>query len=213
MEKGEIIFSKLKPVSIFLYEDEWPEWCKQADEYFNSIGINNIYWMEGIHAEKFGVKAARPYLRDNPEQNWYLSNHTVGGYLSCYMMYVTCYSHPEWEYIFFLEEDAKFIEGWKDKLIECLNNIPDDFDILYVGSCCTEGRYSTNIAGDLYEVKYPLCGHATIISRKALKVLIEKCRDACIPMDVHLFDDVHKDLKTYTILPRLADQYDTELPI
>jgi hypothetical protein len=207
-----LTIDKIQPIAIHLYEDEWPKWCAEADEYFKSQGLNNVYWMSGIHGEKFGIKAARPYLRDNPEQNWHLGAHTVAGFLSGYMIYVVAYSHPEWKYIMFMEEDCIFRDGWKENLEQALKDVPEDFDILYVGHCCTQGREATHIKGNVYEVKYPLCGHCYIIARKALPVLIENCRDACIPLDVLLFDYVHEKLKVYTIMPRLADQHGTELP-
>lgn len=208
-----ITLSDIQPISISLSEDEkWIERIRAGKEYFASEGIDNIYWVDGIHAEKFGVTASRPYLRDNPEQNWFLEQRTVGGYLSGYMIWNICLSHPEWKYILLLEDDARFIDGWKEKLNQALIDVPEDFDILHLGPCCTEGREQTHIKGDVYEVKYPLCGHAMIIAHKAMRTLIDGCKDACIPMDVHLFDSVYEKLKVYSTLPRLANQIQTEFP-
>lgn len=208
-----IRFEDIQPVAIKLFEGEWVNWCNEADVYFKSIGIENVYWINGVHAEKFGVKASRPYLRDNPEQNWYLEQRTVGGYLSGYLTFELCRSHTEWKYILFLEEDAIFIDGWKEIFLQALKDVPEDFDFLFLGSCCTEGRESIHIKGNVYHVKYPMCGHAYLIAQKAFPLLVENCRDACIPFDVHLFDGLFDKLKVYTILPRLANQHDTELPI
>lgn len=203
----------IQPICIYLPDTEkWVERKVEAEKYFAEQGIDDIYWVNGIYAEGFGVEAARPYQRDVPDTDWRLPCKTVGNYLSLYMVYNIALSHPEWEYIFFIEDDARFVEDWEEKLMDVLEDIPEDFDFLFVGNCCSEGRPTTHIEGDLYEVKYPLCGHASIIAHKALPKLIEGCRDACIPMDVNLFDKVFKDLKVYTILPSLAVQKDTYLP-
>lgn len=212
----------IKPISIYLpevteedeenYARNWPERCNQANEYFKSQGLD-VFWTYGIHAAKFGIKPARPYLRDNPEQNWHVAQRTMGGYLSGYQILNVAYSHPEWETILILEDDCRFIDGWKERLEQALLDVPADFDFLFLGACCTEGRPTEHIKGDVYEVKYPLCGHANIIAKKAIPTLLNRMRDCCVNFDIHLFDEGFKDLKVYTILPRLANQPGTEIPI
>jgi hypothetical protein len=200
---------EIQPISIYL--PEWDDRINKSIEYFDSQDLKP-YWITGIHAENFGIEASRPYQRDVPDTDWRLEPRTVGGYLSGYMLLNVAWSHPEWKHIMMVEEDCRFIDGWRDKLEQALKDVPEDFDMLYVGSCCTEGRETQKIAGDVYEVKWPLCGHCIIIARKALPILLNGLRNSCIPFDIHLFDEVHPKLKVYTILPRLAFQENTYLP-
>ena len=79
--------------------------------------------------------------------------------------------------------------------------------------CCTEGRETTHIKGEIHEVKYPLAGHVSIINTRCLPFIVENLRNACIPSDVHSFDEIFPHLKVYTLLPRLAEQESTHLPI
>jgi GR25 family glycosyltransferase involved in LPS biosynthesis/cephalosporin hydroxylase len=214
-KRGPLTLSDLKPISIRLEGERWDKRMAEANKYFASQGIKDVLWVRGVHAEEFGIKASRPYVRDpqNIETGETVKQKTVGSYISHYMIYNIALSHPEWEYIFIVEDDCRFVEGWKEKLEQDLKDVPEDFDWLFVGSCCTEGRETTHIKGDIYEVKYPLCGHCSIISRKALKHIIETTCRADWPLDVSLFDFTFDKLKVYTILPRLAIQANTPLPL
>lgn len=212
-KKKQLSISDLKFISIRLEGERWDKRMKEANEYFASQGINDVLWVHGVHADVFGIKASRPYTRDpqNIETGETVKTKTVGCYLSHYMIYNIALSHPGWEYIFIIEDDCRFVDGWRDKLETALLDTPKDFDWLFVGSCCTEGRETTHIKGDVYEVKYPLCGHASIISRKALNHIIETSCHADYPIDVSLFDFTFPNLKVFTILPRLAEQQNTPL--
>ena len=191
---------------------EWQDRIGLSKLYFESQGINNIYWITGIHGEAFGIKAARPYQRDVPDTDWHLEPRTVGGYLSAYMLFSIAYSHSEWSHFIYLEDDIRFHEGWKERLTNALNDVPEDFDWLFLSHCCTEGRETKHIKGEVFEVKYPMAGGFSIVARKALPTIINGLRDACTPTDITLFDRVFKDLKVYTLLPRLAEQDKTFLP-
>jgi len=175
-------------------------------------GIDDYYEVAGINADEFGITCNRTYKRDNPDSDYIQPNHKTGCTLSHFLMYSVMATHHDADYYFLIEDDCIFLEGWQEQLQKALDeDVPDDFDFLLVGNCCTDGREKTHIAGNVYEVKYPLCTHAMIISAKAIPILLENCRDASQPIDVLLFYEVFPKCKVYTILPRLADQKDTEL--
>lgn len=213
----------IKPVSVFLPED--PEWMKEyerAKEYFSSQGIDDIHWVEGIHAQKWGLQSRHIYLLDGrPEEQFYIGIGTVGGFLSWYILFHVC-KVMDFKHFLFLESDAEFMEGWRDKLIQSLEDVPEDFDFLFVGSCCAKDKEPVHIKGDVYEFPYrgeekwqyyPQCGHAYIIAHKALQTLIDTQRDVAHPMDVSLIRYAFPKLKIYAILPRIATQGDkTDLP-
>lgn len=212
-----IQFADIKPISIFLPDEEkWMLQFEKAKEYFASQGLDT-YFVEGIHSEKWGIASKHIYLLDGrPEQQFYISDAKVGGFLSWYLLYhiakVMPYSH-----FLFLETDCRFKDGWKEKLNEELNNVPEDFDFLFVGSCCAEDKEPVHVKGDVYEFPYrgedkwqfyPQCGHCYIIAQKAMQTLIDTQRDIANPVDVSLIKYAFPKLKIYAILPRLADQGD-----
>lgn len=204
----------VQPITVLLPDRrEWIDRIFAGSIYFKEQGITDIYFTHGIHAEAFGIQASRPYQRDVPDTDWTLPPKTVGNYLSVYNIMNVANSHPEWSHIMYLEDDVRFVDGWLDRLNQAVLDVPTDFDFLFVSSCCTEGREQTHIRGEVWEVKYPQAPSCVIIANKCIPFILERCRDACKPFDVHLFDDVFPALKVYTILPRLGEQVDTYLPL
>ena len=210
-----IRLSDIKPISIFLPDDPaWMEQYEAAKDYFKSNGLD-VYWVEGIHAERWGLQGRHIYLLDGrPEEQFIIGLKKLGGFLSWYLLYHICKALPYQHYMF-LETDCKFKDGWREKLQAEMANVPDDFDFLFVGSCCAEDKEPVHVAGNVYEFPYrgeekwqyyPQCGHCYIIARKCLQLLIETQRDTANPVDVSLIRYAFPKLKIYAILPRLADQ-------
>lgn len=204
----------VQPISIRLERNGWDERVKRGDEYFKSQGIHDVCWVFGVHADVMGIKASRPYVRDpqNIETGETVKQKTVGSFLSMYMILNVALSHPEWEYIMLLEDDCRFVDGWRDKLSRAIMDTPKDFDILAIGNCCTNGRERKHIKGDVYVVKF-LCWHCVIVSRKALRTILETSQDASVPFDVSIFDNTLDKLKYFVIQPALALQENMNLPL
>ncbi len=210
-----ISLKDIKPVSVFLPDDEsWKDQYLRARTYFAENGLDT-YWVAGIHSQKWGITSKHIYLLDGrPEEQFYISDKKVGGFLSWYVLYNVCKALPNSHYLF-LETDCRFVDGWRDKLEAELKNVPEDFDFLFVGSCCAMDKEPVHVAGDVYEFPYrgeekwtyyPQCGHCYIIAQKAMQTLIDTQRDVANPVDVSLVRYAFPKLKVYAILPRLADQ-------
>jgi len=200
----------IKPIVLGIKENS--DLLEEAMAHFEEQGIHDILVVTGINAETFNVTSSKPYFRDDINSTYIQPNRKTGCTLSHYLMYCVMFSHPEFDYWFFLEDDCRFVDGWREKFEQALKDVPQDFDMLFTGSCCTEGREKTHIKGDVYELKYPLCTHSVVIHKRVLPLLIEKCTDASQPIDVLLFDRVFPEIKVYTVLPRLANQT-IDLPI
>jgi hypothetical protein len=90
-------------------------------------------------------------------------------------------------------------------------NLGANWDMLFVGSCCTEGRVVGHVGGELYDVRYPLCTHAYCVrGHSTLRALMSGLdRGGCYaPIDVAMMRHCLPSLKVLTILPRLAGQSD-----
>lgn len=210
-----ILLSDIQPVSIFLPDDpQWMEQYEQAKKYF-SQNLLDVYWVEGIHAEKWGLQGRHIYLLDGrPQEQLIIGNKKLGGFLSWYLLFHVCKALGKKHYMF-LETDCKFVDGWRYKLQTEMAHVPDDFDFLFVGSCCAMDKEPVHVAGDVYEFPYrgeemwnyyPQCGHCYIVAAKCLQLLIDTQRDTANPVDVSLIKYAFPKLKIYAILPRLADQ-------
>ncbi len=212
----EIANLNIKPLCIYLPdEDIWIEEYEQAKKYFPSIGIDDVEWVAGIHAKKFGVQGTHIYLLDGrPEEQFHIGQAKVGGFLSHYMLYCIMNTMKETHFLV-LECDAKFVDGWKGKLAQALSDVPPDFDMLFVGSCCAADKEPVHIKGDVYHYPYrgedkwqfyPQCGHAYIVAKKAIPTFIATQRDTASPVDVSLIKYAFPSLNIYAILPRISDQ-------
>ena len=217
----------LKPFMITLPDEQkWIDNYQKAKNYLESQGINDCEYVQGIHAAKFGIDTSKRYTLDVPyEANYYIGQARVGGYLSYYMLTCIWNVLPD-QYFFVLENDVNFVNNWKIELEKALNAC-SDFDFMFVGSCCTEGKNPIKIGNsNVYEYIwwgkdkwdwYPQCGHALIVNKKCIPYLIKTQRYAN-SVDQSLIKYSFPNLKVVAILPRLADQVKldgskTNLPI
>lgn len=211
----------IKPVALHLTdEDKWVKQKDTAKAYFESQGITDIYWLNGVHARQWGIKGTKAYLLDGkPEENFYVGDANVGNFLSQYLAY-TVMDVMEYTHFLYLEGDCEFLPDWKEKLTEALKRIPPDFDMLYVGSCCLADKVGKpfNAETNLYELKpdhwrqYPLCTHCYIVAKKAIPTFIATQRDASNPTDISIARFTLDKLRVFAVHPRLAQQFNTKIP-
>lgn len=214
---------EIKPIGIYLPDD--PDWVIRDNEgkrYFKSQGIEDICWIAGVHAVRWGIQGRHIYLLDqNYSEQFYIGDAKVGSFLSQYVIYSCMNVMPDSHFIF-LETDCRFELGWKEKLEQALKDIPSDFDFLFCGHCCTEDKLPIHVKGDLYHFPYrgeamwqyfPQGAHFMIIAKKCVQHLINTQRDVATPADISLIRHSFKDLNVYAIIPRIANQGNTVLPL
>lgn len=224
VKEGAIRLGNLdvKPLMIYIPDTEhWRERGEKGLKHFSEQGIENIFVVTGIHGEKWGIQGRHIYLADNrPQEQYYIGHGKVAGNLTQYMSFVVM-DALDYTHFLSLEDDCRFKEGWREKLDMELMNVPADFDILFVGSCCCGDKMGVHVKGDVYEFPYrgkdkwnwyPQCSHALLIAKKAIPHLIATNRDVANPSDVSLVMNSFPKMKVFAILPRLADQEQTHLP-
>jgi GR25 family glycosyltransferase involved in LPS biosynthesis len=188
---------------------ELPERQKFIQSHFQERGIEAENF-NGISAALSGLRTVHAYEVDAPGSGWNIGAGPVACWLSFWALWSAWLYMPE-PYFFQLEYDARFPENWRQRTESALKVVPPDFDMLFVGSCCTKDKPKVHVGGEVYEVK-PLCGHATIIAKKALPVMLRTQRKVYAPIDLSLYFHTLPMLKCYAILPRVADQFKTEIP-
>lgn len=207
---------EIQPIAPYLPDEpKWVERDNKAKEYFAQEGITDVHWVPGIHAEAFGIAGTHIYLLDNrPEEKHMIGPHKVAGYLTNYMMYAVMDAMPS-PYFMYLETDCRFKEGWREGVEKALEDIPEDFDYLFVGSCCAKDKQPILVKDNLYHFPYrginkwyyyPVCAHCMIIAKKAVPTILATQRDCANPADIGIMRYAFPKLKVYAILPRLADQ-------
>ena len=135
----------------------------------------------------------------------------IAATLSHYLIWKVMEYQPDDSFIV-LEYDVELPNDYDERYREAIFNLPADWDILFLGSCCCKGRPTTHIGGNIYEIKYPLCGHAMMYRKKALPVLLHEHQKICMPLDVALFFQSFPKLRVYTALPPIVNQRGTPLP-
>lgn len=143
----------------------------------------------------------------------------VAATLTHYLIWQTMKYQPDDSFVA-LEFDVRFVEGWQEQFNTAMSVIPNDWDMVYLGSCCCAGRETIRIPSEsmfvhttnLFEVKYPLCGHAIMYRKKCLETLLTIHQKINMPLDIALYYMSLPKLRVYTILPRIVEQYNTFLP-
>jgi len=177
-----------------------------------TAGISDYRLFYGVNGEKSGLKASIPYEFDNPGSGYLIGAKHVGCSLSHWMLWSALeFERSDCDKVMILEDDVIFRSHWKETVDIALTKLPEDWDILYPGSCCTRNRMGRELDSNLFE-GMPLCTHCYIVRRKALKTLIETNNEVWAPIDLQMFFKSKHLLKTFTIFPRVVDQEGCELP-
>lgn len=185
-------------------------------QHFAERGVD-VQFFYGINAPKLGIHTVNPYLVDGPpppgEAPFNVGPKVVGCWLSHRALWSALLLLDD-EHVLVIEDDALFQEGWRDRFDRAMSDAPSDFDLLYIGSCCTADKRKTLVRGEVWDVRYPFCTHGYVVSKKALLPLIET-QDAATcygPVDVTMVLHSFPKLKVYTVLPRLLEQHETGIP-
>jgi hypothetical protein len=112
------------------------------------------------------------------------------------------------------------------------------YDLVYMGSCCTTGRRKVAVGAitrddqelfALYKMfgTAPQCNHAYVVTRDAAEIMLTTLRKVWAPIDIQQASECWGDplprcvepvappsraLNVYTVLPRIVDQWNMELP-
>ncbi len=135
----------------------------------------------------------------------------IAATLSHYLLWKVCSYLPEDRFLI-CEYDIRFPSDWQMQYDRAMSVMPDDADMIFWGSCCTAGREQKHIGENVYEVKWPLCGHCIEVRRKALPTLLKNHQKINAPLDISLYQLTLPKLRVYTVLPPLVTQHGTPLP-
>jgi hypothetical protein len=161
-----------------------------------------------VSAALSGLRTTHTYEIDNPGSGWTIGCKEVATWMSFWCLWQTLKYQPD-EHFLTLEWDARFAANWRREAEAALRDVPRDFDVLLLGSCNALDKQRRRVAGSVWEVRYPQCGHATILARKAIPKILETQRKVYAPLDISLVFHTFPLLKVYTVLPRIVDQFNT----
>ena len=184
----------------------------ETERHFSERGVDAQFF-RGINAPKLGIDGTLVYEVDAPGSGYKIGDKITGCWLSHRALWAACLLLPD-ESFLILEDDARFPEDWRTRFDQAVSDA-GDFNVLFIGSCCTLDKPRNRVAGSVYDVKWPLCLHGYIVKRKVLPVFITTQDEArCYaPIDISLvFHTFPKLERVYTVLPRIVDQHATDFP-
>lgn len=189
---------------------EKPERTANARQHFADMGVGDVTFIDAINADTFGLLTKFPYEVDNPGSGFNIGPHCVGIWLSHWMTWLACSMRPE-SHFFILEDDAKFDPDWQSRMGKALQDVPPDFDWLFIGSCCASAKKRRHIQGEVYDVRYPCCFQAYVLAKKAIPHLLRTQRKVYAPIDISVIFHSFAELKVYTLYPMAVRQFNTEI--
>lgn len=189
---------------------EQPAKRERATAHFRFHGVAPEFFT-GINAPVAGLTTSHTYERDHPGTGFRMGSAPTGCWLSHYMLWGALALQPE-EHFLVLEDDAKLCDEFAGKFRAAVANTPRDFDFLHVGHCCLKGHPQTHVTPDIVETKCVQCTHAYVVARKCLPFLLQTMRRVWAPIDIQLQLEAFPHLKTYAVVPRIVDQFNTEIP-
>lgn len=185
-----------------------------AKKHFEDVGLENVEFFWGIHADTAGLATWHTYERDNPGSGFKMGARPTGIWISHYMLWNTIAHSETSEHVMVVEADARFLEGWKEILQVAINAIPKNFDFLYPGHCCVEGwNDHTEVIPGVWETKHIQCSHCYVLRRPVVPFLLKTLRKIWAPIDIQLQLECFPHLRTYAIVPRIVEQENTILPL
>jgi len=190
---------------------EMPEKTDYIQKHCREAGIGEIEVFNGISAKESGLITKHTYERDNPGSGYSIGPKPVATWMSFYMLWSALNMQPD-DVFLILEWDAQFRPNWKLRTEQALRDAPNDWDMIYLGNCCTNNKPKKQVKGELWNVLGVMCGHATLVRKKALPVLLKTQRKVYSPLDISVAEYAHPHLNVNVMLPRCCDQIETIIP-
>jgi len=190
---------------------------KRFDETVKHLDEQGIKWerFDGFDNQITRLQAMDTFDMDRAGER--LQAKHVAATLTHYLLWGMMAYQPDESFVA-LEFDVRFVPYWENQFHKAMEILPDDWDIVYLGSCCCKGRESYPVDSgkyaetNLYDVRYPLCGHAIMYRKKCLETLLTIHQKINMPLDIAMFHLSLPKLRVYTILPSIVEQHNTFLP-
>ncbi len=193
---------------------EKAERLARAVAHCEEQGIRGASVVWGINAEVAGLDTKHCYEVDSPGSGFRIGPKLTGVWLGHYMLWSICQQLPD-EHFLLLEDDVILRDGFRERMEQAMADVPPNFDMLYLGNCCCKNHPMNRVKGDVWDFREPQCNHAMVVAKKAIPHLLTTQRKCYAPVDCGLIFDSFRpfpDFKVFTVLPRLCDQRDTEIP-
>lgn len=204
----------MNPLTHVITIKSQPERADRCFHHLSEMDYDALPWY-GIDAEKMGLVTTHSHKLPDGRDYTPPPNH-VGCCLSHWMLWGELLRHetcpPDnmelpFDCFGIMEDDVLLREDWKPMLDSALADLPEDWDILFAGSCHVKAHGPTHYKGNLWKSSSPLCTHMYFVRPKALPILIESCERIYTNIDWAIVEQALPKLNSFVVLPRIAGQH------
>lgn len=104
-----------------------------------------------------------------------------------------------------IEDDIIFDDNLNDNFSKIVNQIPQDWDMLYLGGQHFHGMNLKQVNENIFKCEYTLSTHSVAFNNRVYDRFINSLVNITKPCDVH-YAQSHADLNAYVIIPHLTWQ-------
>jgi glycosyl transferase family 25 len=104
-----------------------------------------------------------------------------------------------------LEDDIQFEDNINNIFDEYVKEVPEDWDMLYLGGQHYHGMNLQQISEHVYKCEYTLAAHSVAFKSTVFDRFINNLIDITKPCDVH-YAESHKEINAYVFIPHLTWQ-------
>ncbi len=153
-------FDKIYCINLDFHTDRWRR-CKNILERFN-IEVERFPGI--VYQDKISEKNYKPGINRNGEIGCTLSHLSI----------IKTAKNLNYNNVFIFEDDVILDDDFNNYL-SCLDKIPDDWDMIYLGWVFSYGMENcfTKISKNLYKLKYAYCTHAYGVNKKIFDKFLE----------------------------------------
>lgn len=166
-----------------------------------SAGLSDLVFYLGLDGLACGLRSSHP-----SHDQWFNSPKTVGiniGHMAIWQL-IDMLPHDE---VLILEDDAEFHPEFKSRWPVYKSQVPDDWEWLFVGSCCTRGKPTQHVSPYVARIRFPQCMHAYMVRKGAATKLVSSIQSIKHPIDQEIHYSTLPNIKHYTFVPSLCRQF------
>jgi GR25 family glycosyltransferase involved in LPS biosynthesis len=97
-----------------------------------------------------------------------------------------------------LEDDAKVVNGFSEKLDNVLSELPNEFDLCYLGASADNQQWKVKVKGCNYisHADHQWCLHGIIINKDCVQKIIDRAKTMTGAID-EIFIELQETLNTF----------------
>lgn len=169
----------------------------------------DVEMFTGVHGMTIGIQPTQT-VWDTHRDNTFRNNP---GKLSITISKLMLWQHildKGYDEVIIYENDVTFCDNYQQEFDRSYEALPNNWEAAHIGSCCISDKPTVAINDRISQIKYPLCCHAILWKREAIRKAYEAIKIASwgSNSDIILERAVYPKMNHYCFIPQLCFQED-----